>query len=89
MVDSIDANKIRDSWGTIHARPLSPSLYDAKRFQPSAKGIEYLRSLFSNALGVDDVETIRSLFSTGNLVQPYASVNVDINKRIRRLSTHQ
>jgi 6-phosphofructokinase 1 len=88
VVDSIDANKLRDSWGTVHARPLSPSLYDAKRFQPSPKGIEYLRSIFSNALGVDDVETIRGLFSTGNLVQPYASVNVDINKRIRRLGTN-
>jgi ATP-dependent phosphofructokinase / diphosphate-dependent phosphofructokinase len=89
VVDSIDANKIRDSWGTIHARPLSTSLYDEKRFQPSAKGIEYLRSIFSNALGVDDVECIRSMFNTGYLVQPYASVNVDINKRIRRFSTHQ
>ena len=25
-LDSIDANKLRDRWGTIHARPLSPSL---------------------------------------------------------------
>ena len=31
------------------------------------------------------VETIRGIFSTGNLTHPYASVNVDINKRIRRL----
>ena len=85
VVDSIDANKLRDRWGTIHARPLSPTLYDPKRFQPSAKGIEYLRSIFTNALGVDDVETIRGIFSTGNLTHPYASVNVDINKRIRRL----
>jgi ATP-dependent phosphofructokinase / diphosphate-dependent phosphofructokinase len=85
VLDSIDANKFRDSWGTIHARPLSPTLYDPKRFQLSPKGIEYLRSIFSNALGVDDVECILGLFSTGNLVQPYASVNVDIKKRIRRL----
>jgi 6-phosphofructokinase 1 len=85
VLDSIDANKLRDRWGTIHARPLSTTLYDAKRFQPSPKGIEYLRSIFSNALGVDDVECIRSIFSTGNLTHPYASVNVDINKRIHRL----
>ena len=39
-LDSVDANKLRDRWGTIHARPLSPSLYDAKRFQPSAKGVD-------------------------------------------------
>jgi 6-phosphofructokinase len=89
VLDSIDANKLRDSKGIIHARPLSPSLYDSNRFQPSAKGIEYLRSIFSNALGVDDVECIRSMFNTGNLVQPYASVNVDINKRIRRLHPNQ
>jgi 6-phosphofructokinase 1 len=85
VVDSIDANKLRDRWGTIHARPLSTTLYDPKRFQPSPKGIEYLRSIFNNALGVDDVETIRGIFSTGNLTHPYTSVNVDINKRIRRL----
>ena len=59
--------------------------YDPKRFQPSAKGIEYLRSIFTNALGVDDVESIRSIFNTGNLIHPYDSVNVDINKRIHRL----
>jgi 6-phosphofructokinase 1 len=85
VVDSIDANKLRDRWGTIHARPMSPTLYDAKRFQPSPKGIEYLRSIFSKALGVDDVESIRGIFSTGNLTHPYASVNVDVHKRIRRL----
>jgi 6-phosphofructokinase 1 len=85
VLDSIDANKLRDRWGTIHARPMSPTLYDPHRFQPSPKGIEYLRSIFSKALGVDDVESIRSIFSTGNLTHPYASVNVDINKRIRRL----
>ena len=50
-----------------------------------AKGIEYLRSIFNTALGVDDVESIRSIFNTGNLTHPYASVNVDITKRIRRL----
>ena len=85
VLDSVDANKLRDRWGSIHARPLSLSLYDPKRFQPSAKGVEYLRTIFNNALGVDDVESLRSVFNTGNLVHPYSSVNVDINKRIHRL----
>ena len=84
-LDSLDANKLRDRWGTIHARPLSPSFYDPKRFLPSAKGVEYLRTIFTNALGVDDVESIRHLFDTGKLTHPYDSVNVDINKRIHRL----
>ncbi len=86
VLDSIDANKLRDRWGNIHARPLSTTFYDRERFQPSAKGVEYLRSIFSNALGVDDVESIRSLFDVGNLIHPYNSVNVDVNKRIMRLS---
>lgn len=85
VLDSVDANKLRDRWGTIHARPLSPSLYDPQRFQPSAKGLEYLRSIFTNALGVDDVECQRNIFNTGNLTHPYDSVNVDINKRILRI----
>ena len=42
-LDSIDANRLRDRWGTIHARPLSPTFYDPQRFQPSPKGVEYLQ----------------------------------------------
>ena len=84
-LDSIDANRLRDRWGSIHARPLSPTFYDPRRFQPSAKGVEYLRSIFTNALGVDDVESLRSIFKTGNIGHPYDSVNVHINKRIHRL----
>ena len=85
VLDSVDANKLRDRWGVIHARPLSPSFYDPQRFQPSAKGVKYLRSIFTNALGVDDVESILQVFHVGRLTQPYHSVNVDIHKRIRRL----
>ncbi len=81
----VDANKLRDRWSTIHARPLAPAFYDAKRFQPSAKGVEYLRAIFAHALGAEDVEELRSLFDTGRLTHPYYSVNVDINKRIQRL----
>ena len=83
--EGVDANKLRDRWSTIHPRPLAASFYDAKRFQPSQKGVEYLRTIFSRALGAEDVEEIRSLFDTGRLTHPYYSVNVDINKRIQRL----
>ncbi|MEO6810593.1 MAG: 6-phosphofructokinase [Isosphaeraceae bacterium] len=86
VLDSVPANRLRDRWSTIHARPLATTFYDAARFQPSAKGIDYLRAIFTHALGADDVEEIRGLFATGNLTHPYSSVNVDINKRIRRIS---
>jgi 6-phosphofructokinase 1 len=83
--EGVDANKLRDRWGTIHARPLASAFYDPKRFQPSAKGIEYLDAIFANALGAEDLEDVRSLFHAGRLTRPYHSVNVDINKRIRRI----
>jgi 6-phosphofructokinase 1 len=85
-LDSMDANRLRDRWGVIHARPLPLAFYDAKKFQPSPQGIQYFRSMFTNALGAEDVECIRSLFDTGNLVHPYDSVNTHINKRIRRIA---
>ena len=81
----VDANKLRDRWNTIHARPLAASFYDPKKFQPSPKGVEYLSTIFSKAIGAEDVEDLRTLFDTGRLTRPYDSVNVDINKRIRRL----
>ncbi len=84
--DGIDANRLRDRWGTVHARPLPTSFYDAARFAPSAKGIEYLKAIFANAIGSEDLEGQRPLFDTGNLVSPYDSVNVHVNKRIRRLT---
>ena len=85
VLDSVHANQLRDRWSNIHARPLAASFYDEQRFQPSARGIEYLRTIFGNALGADDLETQRTLFNTGNLTHPFYSVNVDINKRIHRL----
>ena len=84
-LDSIDANHLRDRWGAIHARPVSRSFYDPKRFKPSPKGVQYLHSIFTNAIGVDDVEAARAIFNPGNLVHPYNSVNVHVNKRIYRL----
>ena len=81
----MDANRLRDRWGSIHARPLSTTFYDPKRFLPSAKGVDYLKAIFANALGAADVEHIRHLFHPGNLVHPYDSVNTHVNKRIRRI----
>jgi len=85
ITSSVDANALRDNSGTIHARPLASAFYDAKRFQPSKLGAEYLRAIFSRALGSEDLEAIRPLFDGGRLSHPYESVNVDINKRIQRL----
>lgn len=86
MVDSIDGTRLLDPWGHIRHRPMSPAFYDLERFQPSALGREYLRTIFTNAVSPSDVESILPMFSYGNLVHPYQSVNVEINKRIRRLT---
>jgi len=85
-LDSCTANSLVDRWGVIHARPLSKKFYDSKKFQPSTLGIEYLHSIFHNALSEGDVESARSLFDSAHLHRPFHSVNVDMNKRIRRLS---
>jgi 6-phosphofructokinase 1 len=87
-VDSIHANKLRDQWGIIHPRQVHPSLYDWQRFQPSKLGVQYLLPIFTNAIGVDDMEEVRlELFSPGNLTNRFQSVNVDIQKRIQYLDT--
>lgn len=86
-VDDFPANGFRDRWGSIHARTLHPSFYDAKQLMPSPTGIEYLTQIFTRAIGRSDVESIReTLFRPGNLLSPYHSINVDIHKRIRYLS---
>lgn len=86
FVEGYDANRFRDRWGLIHARPLHPELYDAKLMKPSKLGIEYLMPIFTDAIGEDDMEFIRqTLFASGNLIQPYHSINTDIAKRIRLL----
>lgn len=85
-VEGFDANRFRDRWGMIHARYMDPSLYDKQFMKPSALGIDYLRSIFTDAIGEDDMEHLRqTLFASGNLTQPYHSINTDINKRIRYL----
>lgn len=84
--DSIAANKLRDQWGVIHPRQMHPALYDEKRFQPSKLGIEYMQPIFTNAIGVDDLEEIRqNLFNPNNLSRRYQSVNIDIQKRLQLL----
>jgi 6-phosphofructokinase 1 len=82
-VDGIDANDFRDRWGHIHARQVHPSFYDPERLHLSPTGVAYLLPIFANAVGQDDMEAVRrTLFNSGNLTQPYHSVNVDVNKRI-------
>ncbi len=85
-VEGYDANRFRDRWGLIHARPMHPSLYDPKLMKPSRMGIDYLTPIFTDAIGNDDMEHMRqTLFAAGNLTQPYHSINTDVNKRIRYL----
>jgi 6-phosphofructokinase 1 len=83
-VDSHDANGFRDRWGHIHARKMHPSFYNPSKMKPSDLGREYLKPIFANALGQDDLEYQRlSTFSHCNLTLPYHSINTDIQKRIK------
>ena len=85
-VHGYDANRFRDRWGYIHARHMYQAFYDPKLMKPSRIGIDYLLPIFSDAIGEDDMEYMRrTLFSQGNLAQPYHSINTDVNKRIRYL----
>ncbi len=86
-VEGYDANRFRDRWGLIHARKMHPALYDPQLMKPSRTGIDYLTPIFGDAIGEDDVEHMRqTLFTSGNLTQPYHSINTDVNKRIRYLA---
>jgi 6-phosphofructokinase len=85
-VQGYDANRFRDRWGLIHARQMHPDLYDPKLMKPSKLGIDYLMPIFTDAIGEDDAEHMRqTLFASGNLAQPYHSINTDVHKRIRYL----
>jgi len=87
FVEGFDANRFRDRWGYIHARQVHPFLYDPSLMKPSQMGIEYLLPIFSQAIGVDDMEHQRQTqFAAANLTQPYHSINTDVNKRIRYLT---
>ncbi|MGE3316308.1 MAG: 6-phosphofructokinase, partial [Planctomycetaceae bacterium] len=86
-LDSLPANKLRDHYGVIHPRLVHPSFYDARRFRPSKLGVQYMLPIFSNAIGTDDMECMRTgMFSPGNLVTRYQSVNTDILKKTRYLA---
>lgn len=82
-VSVVNANDFRDRWGLIHAREMHRDCYDNEHLRISRTGINYLMPIFSSAIGLDDMEAVRTgLFAPGNLSQPYHSVNVDVNKRI-------
>jgi 6-phosphofructokinase 1 len=86
-VEGYDAGRFRDRWGLIHARRMHPALYDPDRMKPSRLGIDYLLPIFTDAIGNDDTEHMRqTLFTAGNLSQPYHSINTDVQKRIRYLA---
>lgn len=85
-LDSLPANKLRDQWKRIHPRHVHVSMYDRERCMPSALGREYLRTLFSNAIGADDVEDLRAnTFAAGKLSNRYQSVAIDIRRRLEFL----
>jgi ATP-dependent phosphofructokinase / diphosphate-dependent phosphofructokinase len=85
-LQSISANRLRDRWGEIHPREVHSSMYDTRRMHLSATGIEYLKPIFTNAVGADDMEFCRThVFSPGSLTTRYQSVNTDVRKRIRYL----
>lgn len=87
-VDSLLANKLRDPWGRIHPRFVHPSFYDVERFQPSRLGKQYLLTVLTNAIGQDDMESMRAeMFNPGKLSTRYQSVNIDIQRRIETLGT--
>ena len=86
-LDSCPGSAFIDRWGHIHPRKMHRSFYDSELMKPSATGIEYLLPIFTSAVGADDVEHIRqTVFDSGNLTQPYHSVNTDIDRRIRYLN---
>lgn len=85
-VSELSANKLQDRWGKIRARTVHPSFWDPKRFKLSELGRDYLKPIFTNAIGRDDMEAIHTkMFSPANLVTRYQSFNVEIQKRLQYL----
>jgi 6-phosphofructokinase 1 len=83
-VEGYDANRFRDRWGHIHARYMHGSFYDRDRMMPSQTGIDYLLPIFTDAIGNEDMEVVRTeLFAPGCLTHPYHSINTSVQKRIR------
>jgi 6-phosphofructokinase 1 len=87
-VDSFPADSLRDRWGHIHPRRVHPALFDAPRLQPSPLGVEYLRQIFTAAIGHDDTEHLReTLFAPGKLLVPRRSLNAAVGRRIEYLTS--
>jgi len=85
-VGEVYSNDFRDQHGLIHARFMHESFYDPHLLRPSQVGIDYLLPIFTNALGSDDLEAMRTgMFDPSYLSMPFHSVNTDINKRIKFL----
>ena len=59
-IDGVHGNDFRDRYGLIHARRVHPSFYDRERLRPSRVGIDYLLPIFNNAIGLDDMEAVRT-----------------------------
>jgi 6-phosphofructokinase len=86
FLDSIPADTLRDRQKVIHPRLMHLSLYDAENFRPSQLGVQYLLPIFTDAIGVDDMEFLRNeLFNSNNPAVRYRSINVEIQKKTRFL----
>ena len=82
FLDSIPADTLRDRQKVIRPRLVHLSLYDAENFRPSQLGVQYLLPIFTNAIGVDDMEFLRTeLFNPNNPADRYRSINVEIQKK--------
>jgi len=86
-VDGLPASQLRDRWGVVRPRLVHRSFFDDQQWRVSARGSDYLRAIFTDAVGADDVEHLRGdLFDTGHLATAYQSVNVRLAQRVRRVS---
>ena len=86
-VDGIPASRLRDRWGVVRPRLVHHSFFDNENWRISPRGCDYLRAIFTDAVGSGDVEHLRGdLFDTGHLATAYQSINVRLAQRVRRVS---
>ncbi|MEC9007637.1 MAG: 6-phosphofructokinase [Planctomycetota bacterium] len=86
-VDGISASQLRDRWGVVRPRLVHRSFFDDQQWKVSPRGHDYLRAIFTDAVGADDVEHLRGdLFDSGHLATGFQSVNVKLAQRVRRVS---
>ena len=87
-VDGIPASQLRDRWGVVRPRLVHHSFFDDENWRISPRGSDYLRAIFTDAVGSGDVEHLRGdLFDAGHLATTYQSVNVRLAQRVRRVTT--